>query len=117
MNHAPEALLRSAFGFPAFRPGQQEIVERLLNRTNTLCVMPTGFGKSLCYQLPALMSDRLTIVVSPLVALMDDQVAGLLANGIDAACIHSGRDRARNVDDWLRVRDGRAHSSTCRRSG
>ena len=108
MNHAPEALLQSAFGFPAFRPGQQEIVERLLNRTNTLCVMPTGFGKSLCYQLPALMSDRLTVVVSPLVALMDDQVAGLLANGIDAACIHSGRDRARNVDDWLRVRDGRA---------
>ncbi len=108
INQAPQALLQSAFGFPAFRPGQQEIVERLINRTNTLCVMPTGFGKSLCYQLPALMADGLTVVVSPLVALMDDQVAGLLANGIDAACIHSGRDRATNVDDWMRVRDGRA---------
>jgi ATP-dependent DNA helicase RecQ len=108
VSDTPEDVLRSVFGFPAFRPGQQEIVERLLNGTHTLCVMPTGFGKSLCYQIPALIGERLTVVVSPLVALMDDQVAGLRVNGIDAACIHSGRPRADNVEDWLRVRDGAA---------
>lgn len=102
------ALLASAFGYSAFRPGQREIVDRLLAGTHTLCVMPTGAGKSLCYQLPALMFDRLTIVVSPLVALMDDQVAGLRAGGVDAALIHSGRPRADNVADWRRVQSGAA---------
>jgi ATP-dependent DNA helicase RecQ len=102
----PLKLLNSVFGFPVFRPGQQEIVDRLLAGTHTLCVMPTGSGKSLCYQLPALMFDRLTVVVSPLVALMDDQVAGLCANGINAACIHSNRSREENVADWRRVQDG-----------
>lgn len=102
----PLKLLNSVFGFLAFRPGQQEIVDRLLAGTHTLCVMPTGSGKSLCYQLPALMFDRLTVVVSPLVALMDDQVAGLCANGVNAACIHSNRSREDNVTDWRRVQDG-----------
>jgi ATP-dependent DNA helicase RecQ len=102
----PLQLLNSVFGFPAFRPGQQEIVDRLLAGTHTLCVMPTGAGKSLCYQLPALMFERLTVVVSPLVALMDDQVAGLCANGINAACIHSNRSREDNIADWRRVQDG-----------
>jgi len=99
-------LLKSVFGFTGFRSGQREIIDRLLNGTHTLCVMPTGSGKSLCYQLPALIIDRLTVVVSPLVALMDDQVAGLRANGIAAACIHSNRPRDDNVADWLKVRDG-----------
>ena len=99
-------LLNSVFGFPGFRPGQEEIIDRLLNGTHTLCVMPTGSGKSLCYQLPSLILDRMTVVISPLVALMDDQVAGLRANGIEAACIHSNRPRAENVADWLKVRDG-----------
>jgi ATP-dependent DNA helicase RecQ len=107
-NRAAEDLLQSVFGFPDFRPGQREIVDRLLNRTHTLAVMPTGFGKSLCYQLPALIHDRITVVISPLVALMDDQVAGLRANGVDAVCIHSGRLRSENVEDWLRVRSGKA---------
>lgn len=102
----PSNLLKSVFGFPAFRSGQEEIIDRLLNGTHTLCVMPTGSGKSLCYQIPALILDRITVVVSPLVALMDDQVAGLKANGINAACIHSNRSRAKNVEDWLQVRDG-----------
>ena len=106
MRPSPEVLLKSVFGFPAFKPGQHEIVDRLLAGTHTLCVMPTGSGKSLCYQLPALIFDRLTVVVSPLVALMDDQVAALKASGINAVCIHSNRSRAENVEDWLQVRDG-----------
>mgnify|MGYP001228428860 FL=1 len=103
---APEQLLESVFGFPAFRPGQKEIVDRLLKGTNTLSVMPTGAGKSICYQLPALIAEHLTVVISPLVALMDDQVAGLRANGVEAACIHSNRSREDNVADWRRVQDG-----------
>ena len=106
MNAEPEQLLKSVFGFPEFRPGQREIVDRLLAGTHTLSVMPTGAGKSICYQLPALMGERLTIVVSPLVALMDDQVAGLQANGVEAACIHSNRPREVNIADWRRVQDG-----------
>ena len=105
----PEAedLLHSVFGLQAYRPGQADIVARLLARQNTLAVMPTGSGKSLCYQIPALLLPSLTVVVSPLVALMDDQVAALRALGVDAACIHSGRDRDANVADWKRVQGGR----------
>jgi ATP-dependent DNA helicase RecQ len=106
MTAAPETILNSVFGFPAFRPGQKEIVDRLLAGTHTLSVMPTGAGKSLCYQIPALIAEQLTIVVSPLVALMDDQVAGLRTNGVAAACIHSNRSREDNVADWRRVQDG-----------
>ena len=69
--------LRSLFGFEAFRPGQAEAVDAALAGRDALVVMPTGAGKSLCYQLPALMRDDLTIVVSPLVSLMQDQVEAL----------------------------------------
>lgn len=106
MEDTPEQVLHSVFGYAAFRPGQQEIIENLLTGTHTLAVMPTGAGKSLCYQIPALVSDRLTVVVSPLVALMDDQVAGLCTSGVDAARIHSGRSRVDNVEDWRRVQRG-----------
>ena len=102
----PEDILHSVFGFSEFRAGQREIVDRLLTRKNTLAVMPTGSGKSLCYQVPALIFQKLTVVVSPLVALMDDQVAALRTLGVDAACIHSGRDRATNVEDWKRASRG-----------
>ncbi|MGI9381259.1 MAG: DEAD/DEAH box helicase, partial [Methyloligellaceae bacterium] len=81
MNEDGARILGDIFGYSAFRPGQEEIVDLLARGTNALVVMPTGAGKSLCYQIPALLLDRLTIVVSPLVALMDDQVAGLRANG------------------------------------
>jgi ATP-dependent DNA helicase RecQ len=108
LTQSPEDVLSSVFGYPSFRPGQREIVDRLLSGTHTLTVMPTGAGKSLCYQVPALMLDRPTLVVSPLVALMDDQVAGLRANGVDAACIHSGQSRDQNVEQWLRVAKGGA---------
>src|SRR3954464_15387931 len=73
--------LRESFGFPGFRPGQREACEAALAGRDVLVVMPTGSGKSLCYQLPALMREDLTIVVSPLVALMQDQVDALVARG------------------------------------
>ncbi|WP_417492994.1 DNA helicase RecQ [Maricaulis sp.] len=108
MTQSPQSILKSVFGFPDFRPGQLPIVERLLAGTHTLCVMPTGAGKSLCYQVPALMLERPSIIISPLVALMDDQVAGLAANGIQAAVIHSGRDREQNVGAWRAFQSGEA---------
>jgi ATP-dependent DNA helicase RecQ len=92
--------LKSVFGFDAFRPGQEEIVECILARRDALAIMPTGAGKSLCYQLPALLSDGLTIVVSPLIALMDNQVAQLKSVGAPVGSIHSGRNREASVADW-----------------
>ena len=73
-----------------------------------LAVMPTGAGKSLCYQVPALLFEHVTVVISPLVALMDNQVAGLRASGVAAACIHSGQSREENVAQWRDVASGRA---------
>jgi ATP-dependent DNA helicase RecQ len=98
--------LHDVFGYSAFRPGQEEIVDLILDRQNVLVVMPTGAGKSLCYQIPALVSDRLAVIVSPLVALMDDQVAGLRANGVAAACVHSGLSRDEQVANWRSVASG-----------
>jgi ATP-dependent DNA helicase RecQ len=99
-------VLHDVFGYSAFRPGQEEIVDLILDRQNVLVVMPTGAGKSLCYQIPALVSDRLAVIVSPLVALMDDQVAGLRANGVAAACVHSGLSRDEQVANWRSVASG-----------
>lgn len=86
----PETLLRSVFGFPGFRPGQAEIVEAVTEGRNTLAIMPTGGGKSLCFQLPALCRDGVTVVISPLIALMRDQVRSLRAAGVDAGALTSG---------------------------
>ncbi|WP_417518793.1 DNA helicase RecQ [Minwuia sp.] len=98
--------LKRAFGFDDFRPGQSQVVEALLSGRDALAVMPTGAGKSLCYQIPALLMDGLTVVVSPLVALMEDQVAALRLSGIAAETINSGRDRETNVAAWQRVAAG-----------
>ncbi|MFN3576629.1 MAG: DNA helicase RecQ [Tabrizicola sp.] len=87
-------LLQSVFGFPGFRPGQAEIVQSVLQGRNTLAIMPTGGGKSLCYQLPALCRDGVTVVISPLIALMRDQVRALRAAGVEAGALTSG-----NTDD------------------
>jgi ATP-dependent DNA helicase RecQ len=86
--------LKSHFGFDHFLPMQEEIISKVLARTDTLVLMPTGAGKSLCYQLPALCLGGLTIVVSPLIALMKDQVDTLRANGIPAAFINSALSAA-----------------------
>jgi DNA topoisomerase III len=88
-----EELLREAFGFAGFRPFQQEVCRALTEGEDALLVMPTGAGKSLCYQLPGLARGGTTLVISPLIALMDDQVAKLQAQGLRAERIHSGRGR------------------------
>ncbi|MDA4848398.1 DNA helicase RecQ [Hoeflea sp. E7-10] len=103
----PHSVLRHVFGYHEFRPGQARIIEQLMAGEHVLAVMPTGGGKSLCYQIPAILADGLTIVVSPLVALMDDQVAALNANGVEAVSIHSGMDREAQIDAWQAVQAGR----------
>jgi len=107
MNHALSTL-KSVFGYDTFRPGQEGIISKLIAGENLLAVMPTGAGKSLCYQVPALLLDGLTVIISPLVALMDNQVGGLRANGVDVACIHSGQSREENVAQWKTVSSGQA---------
>ncbi len=83
-------LLRDVFGFDAFRPGQSEIVQAVTQGENVLAIMPTGGGKSLCFQLPALMRDGVTVVISPLIALMRDQVRALQEAGVCAGALTSG---------------------------
>jgi ATP-dependent DNA helicase RecQ len=97
------ALLRSVFGLPAFRGAQEQIVDHVTDGGNCLVLMPTGGGKSLCYQLPALLREGCGIVVSPLIALMRDQVAGLLEVGIRAAVLNStlSLEEARAVEARL----------------
>ena len=85
----PKTLLRDIFGFSEFRPGQSEIIDAVVNKKNVLAIMPTGGGKSLCFQIPALMGEGLTVVISPLIALMRDQVRGLQAAGVAAEAITS----------------------------
>ncbi|PCH46963.1 MAG: DNA helicase RecQ [Hyphomicrobiales bacterium] len=99
-------VLKEVFGYDAFRPMQEDIIDTLLSGTSVLAVMPTGAGKSLCFQVPALTMDGLTIVVSPLVALMQDQVSSLKLAGVSADAIHSNQDRDANVEAWQRVASG-----------
>ncbi len=94
------------FGYESFRPGQEDIVDALIAGQHVLAVMPTGAGKSLCYQVPALVRGGLAIVVSPLVALMQDQVAALKLAGVAAETINSSLDRDANVEIWKRVASG-----------
>ena len=98
--------LREVFGFEAFRPGQEAAIAALLAGRHALTVMPTGSGKSLCFQIPALVNDGLTVVVSPLIALMQDQVSALRLAGVAADCINSANDRSRNVAAWRRAAGG-----------
>lgn len=84
------AILQEVFGYPEFRGKQAEIVATLAAGESLLVLMPTGGGKSLCYQIPALMREGVAIVVSPLIALMNDQVANLQATGVHCAALHSG---------------------------
>src|SRR5436305_8481209 len=99
------ALLQHHFGFTDFRPGQERVINALLDGRSALAVFPTGAGKSLCYQLPALELDGVTLVVSPLIALMKDQIDFLRGRGIAAARLDSSltAEEARGVNDDLRA--------------
>src|SRR4051794_19964541 len=102
----PLEVLAARFGFAAFRPGQERVVEALLAGRSALAVFPTGAGKSLCYQLPALLLDGMTIVVSPLIALMKDQIDFLRRSGIDAERLDSSLDPAEQREIFDRLRAG-----------
>lgn len=99
-------VLQEQFGFDAFRPGQQEVIETLLSGKGSAAVFPTGAGKSLCYQLPATMLEGMTLVVSPLLALMKDQVDALLEKGIAAARLDSSLSAEEYSDVLNRARSG-----------
>lgn len=101
----PEQVLQDRFGLQAFRQGQAEIIGSVLAGQDTLAVMPTGGGKSICYQIPGLILGGLTLVVSPLIALMEDQAQALDALGIAAGCIHSGMDRRRKAEVFAAMRE------------
>ncbi|MFP5479165.1 MAG: DNA helicase RecQ [Alphaproteobacteria bacterium] len=100
-------LLHSVFGFPDFRPGQAEIVQSVLEGRNTLAIMPTGGGKSLCFQLPALCRDGVTVVISPLIALMRDQVRALRAAGVEAGALTSGNTEQETEEVFQAIDEGR----------
>ncbi len=102
----PADLLRQIFGFDAFRPGQQDIVQAVAGGRDVLAIMPTGGGKSLCYQLPALMRDGVTVVISPLIALMRDQVRGLREAGVAAGALTSGNTEAENDEVFQALSQG-----------
>jgi len=99
-------LLSDVFGFDSFRPGQQDIVEAVAAGENVLAIMPTGGGKSLCFQLPALLSDGLTVVITPLIALIRDQVQALKASGVAAGALTSGNTDEETADVFAALEAG-----------
>lgn len=110
MPHASEsqarATLKTVFGYDDFRPGQWEVIEAALDGRDVFAVMPTGSGKSMCYQLPALVSGGLTLVVSPLIALMRDQVGQLTRAGVAAASLNSMNSESEAAEAWDKLNSG-----------
>ena len=100
-------MLRDVFGFDDFRPGQEEIVDAVTAGENVLAIMPTGGGKSLCFQLPALLRDGVTVVISPLIALMRDQVRALQEAGVEAGALTSGNTSEETDAVWEALEAGR----------
>jgi ATP-dependent DNA helicase RecQ len=103
-DHAVHDTLRTVFGFESFRPNQEAIVRNILNRKDVFAVMPTGGGKSLCYQLPALLMEGTAVVISPLISLMKDQVDAAKENGIAAVFMNSSLDQQEIADLYRRLK-------------
>ena len=94
MQQTPHSILKEYFGYDRFREGQETLIRQILSGGDVLGIMPTGAGKSICYQVPAMLMPGLTVVVSPLISLMQDQVTALREAGIPAVCLHSNQDQA-----------------------
>ena len=107
MNKDIHSALETVFGYKSFRLDQEQIINRVLDQKDCLAIMPTGGGKSLCYQIPAIVSEGLTIVVSPLIALMNDQVAALHQVGVKAATIHSGIGQSETNGIFSDMKEGK----------
>ncbi len=103
-----DSLLKNRFGLEGFRVGQQEIINSVLAGRDVLAVFPTGGGKSLCYQYPAVLGQQLVVVISPLIALMNDQVETLTRMGINSAYLHSGQTQAERREVFRRIQGGGA---------
>src|SRR5438045_9416053 len=103
---AAREVLKSAFGYDNFRPGQEAAVSAVLAGCDTVVVLPTGGGKSLCYQVPALVLPGLTVVVSPLISLMKDQVDALTAKGLPAAFVNSTLTATQSAERFQRAARG-----------
>ena len=101
-----QEILKHQFGYDSFRMNQEAAIECVLQKKDCVVLMPTGGGKSLCYQIPALMSDGLTLVVSPLIALMKDQVDALISNGVDAAFLNSSQTSREQTEVFQKIRRG-----------
>ncbi|MEM6335117.1 MAG: DEAD/DEAH box helicase, partial [Bacteroidota bacterium] len=102
-----EHVLREHWGYPSFRPAQVPVVEATIAGRDVLAVLPTGGGKSICYQVTALLTDGVTLVISPLIALMQDQVASLQARGIQATFVNSSLTRRQVDQRWTDIEHGR----------
>ena len=99
-------LLQHHFGYPDFRPAQAEVLASIFSGRDTLAILPTGGGKSICFQVPAVVLGGLTVVVSPLISLMQDQVDAARARGLAAGCLNSSLGIAERESVWLSISDG-----------
>ncbi|RYZ72093.1 MAG: ATP-dependent DNA helicase RecQ, partial [Proteobacteria bacterium] len=104
-----ESILESTFRLSQFRVGQREIIETILSGRDVLAVLPTGGGKSLCFQFPAVYTQSLVVVISPLIALMKDQVMNLRAKSIAAGAIHSGQSESEKREIFREIQAGGAY--------
>ncbi|MGP8309129.1 ATP-dependent DNA helicase RecQ [Vibrio sp. YIC-376] len=102
----PQRVLEDVFGYQTFRDGQQQVIEAAVEGKDSLVIMPTGGGKSLCYQIPALVRSGITLVISPLISLMKDQVDQLKANGVAAECVNSTMSREELLSVYNRMHNG-----------
>jgi ATP-dependent DNA helicase RecQ len=103
---SPVHILKTKFGYETFRFHQKDIIDTIMNKRDAFVLMPTGGGKSLCYQIPALLLDGLTIVISPLIALMKDQVDALRLNGVSAAYLNSSLEAGEASDIYKQLNKG-----------